>query len=324
MIYYSRNLREFTQNILGLASHEYDLIAQSMSFGLIEGEKIIGKWAERYNLYDTAQKTYKRRLNAEPVFALNVHFITEVNEFESEEAKWQAYEKKQSMFPASVQLHLFCRTNDVFLRDGEDSVLDKKDRKQLQIINRRISDFISNAEDFKYLPKVKLTHGKYEFVQLTKPKKSIKELKANNWKAEQHASLWTWRLTEEALKEQMEQNRRVILRFQNLIEKKSSLEDKRNYFDRHFQALEGYLGHRGVRQQIGLMYHDERRLFKNKYGKSWAEHGARPLNLTYLKKYANSIPNNTEFVEARNMHMNSFLEKIEKDYQAWKAKNTNE
>ncbi|MCG0211290.1 hypothetical protein, partial [Pseudomonas aeruginosa] len=84
-------------------------------------------------------------------------------------------------------------------------------------------------------------------VRLTKPKKSIKELQAKNWTNEKHVTDWTWRLTDKAYKEQLEQGKRVVLRFQSLIEKNASLDEKKAYFERHFRALEGYLGYRGVR-----------------------------------------------------------------------------
>jgi hypothetical protein len=35
---------------------------------------MIAKWIERYHLLETAQQTYRRRLNSEPVFSLLVNF----------------------------------------------------------------------------------------------------------------------------------------------------------------------------------------------------------------------------------------------------------
>ena len=153
-------------------------------------------------------------------------------------------------------------------------------------------------------------------VRLTKPKKSIKELQAKNWTNEKHATDWTWRLTDQAYKEQLEQGKRVVLRFQSLIEKNASLDEKKAYFERHFRALEGYLGYRGVRQQIGNLYHLEKRLFNDKYNHPWFDHGARTLKLSYIKKIKNMIANNTPYQEAESCYvtvlMEAFITKHEK------------
>ncbi|OTU38810.1 hypothetical protein CAT57_02195, partial [Acinetobacter pittii] len=88
------------------------------------------------------------------------------------------------------------------------------------------------------------------------------------------------------------------------------------YFERHFRALEGYLGYRGVRQQIGNLYHLEKRLFNDKYNHPWFDHGARTLKLSYIKKIKNMIANNTPYQEAESCYvtvlMEAFITKHEK------------
>ncbi|PPB60565.1 hypothetical protein, partial [Campylobacter hyointestinalis] len=140
-----------------------------------------------------------------------------------------------------VEAYLFCRTSDAFLFDEKtQKVLNKKDKQDLVKINRRIFEICPSAESFNYIGDVDPIHsGKYELVRLTKPKKSIKELQAKNWTNEKHATDWTWRLTDKAYKEQLEQGKRVVLRFQSLIEKNASLDEKKAYFERHFRDLEG-------------------------------------------------------------------------------------
>lgn len=215
---------------------------------------------------------------------------------------------------------MFCRTSDAFLFDEKTKkVLSKTDKQDLLKINRKIFEICPSAETFHNIANIApIIVGKYELVRLTKPKKSIKELKAKNWTNEKHATDWTWRLTDRAYKEQLEQGKRVVLRFQNMIEKNASLDEKKVYFERHFRALEGYLGYRGVRQQIGNLYHLEKRLFKDKYNQSWFDHGARTLKLAYMKKLKNLIANNTLYKEAESQFLSVLKEHLDKNYEKWK------
>lgn len=322
MMYYSYNEKDFTKNIMGLITNEYDLISQKFSFDIEEAMSMISKWIDRYHLLETAQQKYRRRLNVEPVFSLVIHFRYEYLNELSEDERWEKFANHESIFSVKVHTYLFCRTSDAFLLDEKSKkVLSKVDKQDLVKINRKIFEHCPSAESFQHLGGIDpIVTGKYELVRLTKPKKSIKELKAKNWTNEKHATDWTWRLTDQAYKEQLEQGKRVVLRFQNLIEKNASLEDKKVYFERHFRALEGYLGYRGVRQQIGNLYHLEKRLFHDKYSNPWFDHGARMLKLSYMKKLKNQIENNTLYQEAESHYVKLLAVHLNKNYEIWKKK----
>ena len=322
MMYYSYSAKDFTKNVMGLITNEYDLISKKFSFDVDEAMSMINKWIDRYHLLETAQQTYRRRLNIEPVFSLVINFRYESLQGLSEDERWEKFANNEPVFPVKVDAYLFCRTSDAFLANEQtQKVLSKTDKRDLIQINHRIFEQCPSAESFQYLGDIEpITAGKYEFVRLTKPKKSIKELKAKNWTNEKHVTDWTWRLTDRAYKEQLEQGKRVVLRFQNLIEKNASLDEKKMYFERHFRALEGYLGYRGVRQQIGNLYHLEKRLFNDKYSNPWFDHGARMLKLSYMKKLKNQIPNNTLYQEAESKYVNLLTEHLNKNYEIWKKK----
>ena len=312
---------QHSQSIIGMASNEYELASPVLTLKIEDAKKLIAKWVDRYHLLDTPQQTYRRRLNGEPVFSLSVYFYFNMKGAD-EDQKWQAFTTFEESCTQFAKVQLFCRSNDVFLYDDESNkVLDIKDKKDIPKINRKIEKLIPSSEKFDFLGNLEIINRHYELVRITKPKKSIKELKAQAWEQTKHATDWTWRLTEQAYKDQCKQGERVVLRFQNMLEKESSLEEKRKYFERHFRALEGFLGYRGVRQQIGTMYHQERRLFKSKYNADWSNHGARKLNLSYLKKIKNNIPNNSLLDDAFEMSFQLQAEYVQKQYQNWLKKN---
>jgi deoxyhypusine synthase len=87
--------------------------------------------------------------------------------------------------------------------------------------------------------------------------------------------------------------------------------------------LEGYLGYRGVRQQIGNLYHLEKRLFKDKYNQPWFDHGARTLKLSYMKKLKNMIVNNTSYQEAES-YLSVLTEDLIKKYEKQEKSNKTE
>lgn len=324
MIYYSYFPKDFTKNVMGMMTNEYDLVSKKFRFNTNNNEAthMIAKWIERYHLLETAQQTYRRRLNSEPVFSLLVNFSYSYLPGLSENECWEKIAKNEPGFLVQVEAYLFCRTSDAFLLDEKtQKVLSKTDKQDLLKINRKIFEICPSSESFSYIGEVNpISCGRYELVRLTKPKKSIKELQAKNWTNEKHATDWTWRLTDKAYKEQLEQGKRVVLRFQSLIEKNASLDEKKAYFERHFRALEGYLGYRGVRQQIGNLYHLEKRLFKDKYNQPWFDHGARTLKLSYMKKLKSPIVNNSSYQEAEAHFRSVLTEDLNKKYEKWKAK----
>ena len=324
MIYYSYFPKDFTKNVMGMMTNEYDLVSKKFRFNTNNNEAthMIAKWIERYHLLETAQQTYRRRLNSEPVFSLLVNFSYSYLPGLSENECWEKIAKNEPGFLVQVEAYLFCRTSDAFLLDEKtQKVLSKTDKQDLLKINRKIFEICPSSESFSYIGEVNpISCGRYELVRLTKPKKSIKELQAKNWTNEKHVTDWTWRLTDKAYKEQLEQGKRVVLRFQSLIEKNASLDEKKAYFERHFRALEGYLGYRGVRQQIGNLYHLEKRLFKDKYNQPWFDHGARTLKLSYMKKLKSPIVNNSSYQEAEAHFRSVLTEDLNKKYEKWKAK----
>jgi len=301
MIYYSYVPKDFTKHVMGMMTNEYDLVAKKfiLNMNTDEASRMISKWIERYHLLETAQQTYRRRLNSEPVFSLLVHFTYSYLPGLSESECWEKFDKNEPAFLVQVEAYLFCRTSDAFLLDEKtQKVLSKTDKQDLLKINRKIFEICPSSESFSYIGEVNpISCGRYELVRLTKPKKSIKELQAKNWTNEKHVTDWTWRLTDNA-----------------------SLDEKKAYFERHFRALEGYLGYRGVRQQIGNLYHLEKRLFKDKYNQPWFDHGARTLKLSYMKKLKSPIVNNSSYQEAEAHFRSVLTEDLNKKYEKWKAK----
>lgn len=301
MIYYSLYMNECLQNIIGLVSNEFELCTDVLSLPIDQAQKIIEKWTERYHLDETAQQRYRRRLSGEPVFSL-ICILASAKLFYSDEEIISRYDNDLEILSSSLQLRLFCRCSDLFLRD-EDKVLSISDKANYPEINKRISQYIESAETFKHISSWDITVNSYKLVRITKPRKSIKELDKKNWKPTKHSTDWTFKLTDEAYKKQEEQGKRTVLRFQSLLEKKAELPEKKAYFEKHLKSLEGYVGYRGVRQQVGKLYHQEKRLFMSKYGESWQDHGVRKLNLAYVKK--------KKLMVSRNADQEEIISKIE-------------
>lgn len=327
MIYYSYTKVLYLQNILGLVSNEYDLVAKEIELPLHEAKAFIEKWAERYNLSDTPQQTYKRRLKGEAVFSLSVHvgavrIGTEANLYSWISDTVKPVDdldvttfKPDDPYLVKVRLRLFCRTSDVFLYDEDKGVLKKNNAEDLQLINQKIFYQTPSAEKFIPVKDAKISIYQYELVQITKPKKSAKDLKEQNWKHQPHATDWTWRLNEEAYKKQLEQGHRVVLRYQNYVNK--PLDVKTAYFEKHLKALEGYIGFRGVRQQIGEIFHAERRIFQKKYNESWYANGARTLVLPYVKKHKQHPSSTEDIATALQICANALSKQLYKTYKAW-------
>jgi hypothetical protein len=320
MIYYSYAQRDFTKNIMGLITNGYDLISEQFEMDEHIAQERIEKWIDRYHLMETPQQTYRRRLNCEPVFSLVINFKHTYFLDQNIDKLWEEFAKGESVYSTKTQMYLFCRTSDAFLFNAKtQKVLNKSDKQELLQINRKIATICPSAESFQPIAAIApIVFDNYELVRLTKPKKSIKELQAHHWTHEKHATDWTWRLTDQAYDKQLEQGKRIVSRFQNLIEKQASIDEKKAYFERHFRALEGYLGYRGVRQQIGKLYHLERKLFQDKYNQPWFDHGARTLKLSYMKKLKNTIPNNASYNEAQKEYHEIMLKNLSKGYEVWK------
>jgi len=301
MIYYSVNKSRALQNATYLITREFDLVGSTIQLSAVEAIPMLSRWVERYHLLETPQQTYRRRLSGEAVFSLLVDFNYKILNEDNKE------------FEVFVELTLFCRGSERFFFDeNRERQLDPK--KDIDAVNTLIRKQIKNAETFIHISDFKKVIGKYELVQLTKKSKSIAELKANDWSKTTHATNWTWRLTSEALKEQTEHGQRLINRFQNILAKNDvTIAEKKAYFEKHFKALEGYLGHRGVRQQVGKLYHQEAKLFKNRYQCNWLDHGGRKLNLGYIRASKNWIKNNSDYLGAHNQYRELVRKNLMKD-----------
>jgi hypothetical protein len=181
MIYYSYFPKDFTKNVMGMMTNEYDLVSKKFRFNMNNNEAthMIAKWIERYHLLETAQQTYRRRLNSEPVFSLLVNFSYSYLPGLSENECWEKIDKNEPGFLVQVEAYLFCRTSDAFLFDEKtQKVLSKTDKQDLLKINRRIFEICPSAESFSYIGDVNpISSGKYELVRLTKPKKALKSFK---------------------------------------------------------------------------------------------------------------------------------------------------
>lgn len=294
MVYYGMTMGDVLQNIMNLASNEFELCSDKLVLPIDQARTVIEKWVDRYHLDETAQQRYRRRLAGEPVFSLTCLIVTSRLPYSDEEIVAR-YDADLEILDVKMELRLFCRCNDVFLYDeSTEKVLSISEKANYPEINKRISRYIAGAETFKHLSSYDITVNKYKLVRLTKPRKNIKELDKKNWKPTKHSTDWTFQLTDDAYKKQEEQGKRIVLRFQNLLEKKAQLPEKKAYFEKHLSALEGYIGYRGVRQQVGKLYHQEKRLFMSKYGESWLVNGATPLNLAYVKKKKLVIPTDSD------------------------------
>lgn len=323
MIYYSAYNVEYLQNIMGLVSNEYELASNQLELSFDEANKVITKWVDRYDLLNTPQQTYRKRLNEQPVFSLSVclHFSYK-NEDQTMVERFKEMNEIEDIVDFRVVLQLFCRTSDAVLNHEElDRVLSPKNNKDIPLINEKLGFFVKNAEKFHFIGDLDIQKNGYELIRTTKPKKSIKELNKNNWTKTAHATDWTWRLNEKKLDTQVQQGKRIFLRFQNLLERNASLGEKKAYFEKHFRALEGYLGYRGVRQQIGTIYHQEKKLFKSKYNKDFFEQGGRALKLSYVKKQSNTIANNSEINKAFDHYKSIVRTKTRKAFDAELEKN---
>jgi hypothetical protein len=184
-------------------------------------------------------------------------------------------------------LLLLCRVNDLLLRlpDGE---IIKNKYDHLDYLNEQIAKQVKGAETFG---KITLTVGNYVFLQLTKRAKSIKELQEIGLNENtKHATNFTWRLDQEAFDA-------VRLRGVNLVnsfQKNKSNTDIKEHFEKYLLSLEGYIGYRGVRVQIGKLYGMFTAYFQSKMNRSFLGAGGRKLNLSYVRASTPKIKNNTE------------------------------
>jgi len=182
---------------------------------------------------------------------------------------------------------LLCRVNDLLLRLPDGVIIQNK-YDHLDYLNDQISKQVKGAETFG---KISLTVGEYTFLQLTKRAKSIKELQemglSENTK---HATNFTWRLKQEAFEAVRQRGVNLV----NSFQKNKSNTDVKEHFEKYLLSLEGYIGYRGVRVQIGKLYSMFTAYFQSKMNRSFLGAGGRKLNLSYVRASTPKIKNNTE------------------------------
>lgn len=76
--------------------------------------------------------------------------------------------------------------------------------------------------------------------------------------------------------------------------------------------MEGYIGYRGVRVQIGKLYSMFCAYFQSKMNRSFLSAGGRKLNLSYVRASTPQIPNNTDI----HVHINNLKDKANEQSRA--------
>ena len=293
MIYYTTSIKEFTHTTLACFSKGYDLgiLIQPSSFS--NAESMLEKWNDRYGLLNTPQQQYRKFLSGQSTFCCIVanggcfqkENLTEADFYRYLRDKSKNENKLYTLRPPT--LLLLCRVNDLLLRLPDGVIIQNK-YDHLDYLNDQISKQVKGAETFG---KISLTVGEYTFLQLTKRAKSIKELQemglSENTK---HATNFTWRLKQEAFEVVRQRGVNLV----NSFQKNKSNTDVKEHFEKYLLSLEGYIGYRGVRVQIGKLYSMFTAYFQSKMNRSFLGAGGRKLNLSYVRASTPKIKNNTE------------------------------
>ena len=104
-----------------------------------------------------------------------------------------------------------------------------------------------------------------------------------------HATNFTWRLRQETFETVRQRGVNLVNNYQN----NKSNTDVKEYFEKYLLSLEGYIGYRGVRVQIGKLYGMFTAYFQSKMNRSFLSAGGRKLNLSYVRASTPKIKNNT-------------------------------
>lgn len=181
---------------------------------------------------------------------------------------------------------LLCRVNDLLLRLPDGEIIQNK-YDHLDYLNAQLAKQVKGCETFE---KLSLFMGDYKFIQLTKRAKNLKELQemglTENTK---HATNFTWRLRQETFETVRQRGVNLVNNYQN----NKSNTDVKEYFEKYLLSLEGYIGYRGVRVQIGKLYGMFTAYFQSKMNRSFLSAGGRKLNLSYVRASTPKIKNNT-------------------------------
>jgi len=289
MIYYTTGIKEFTHTTLACFSKGYDFAVLVKPSNFTNAESMLEKWNDRYGLLNTPQQQYRKFLSGQSTFCCIVQNggcfqkenLSEADFYRYLRDKSKGENKLYALRPPT--LLLLCRVNDLLLRLPDENKYD-----HLDYLNQQLAKQVKGCETFG---KVVLNVGEYSFLQLTKRAKSIKELQemglSENTK---HATNFTWRLKQDTFEA-------VRLRGVNLVnsyQNKKSNTDVKEYFEKYLLSLEGYIGYRGVRVQIGKLYGIFTAYFQSKMNRSFLGAGGRKLNLSYVRASTPKIKNNTE------------------------------
>ncbi|MEN8352838.1 hypothetical protein [Acinetobacter towneri] len=253
----------------------------------------VEKWTERYQLTISPKERFKQKKKGHPTFDLIIKpnlvgddaftkDLIEIAKNEPEKFTRSDFDfLNHSESYLEMKFYLFCNIDTPQIYDG---------LIPIDQVNSTLKKYIDGAEKFSYVFDSPIKFGNYELVRLTQ-KRSIKDDLEGR---EKNASDWTWRIGSESYSKVQKQGEVLINRWNQCIEK--SEEEKQAYFEKHLKILEGYLGFRGVRKQVGTLWAKERKVFKAKYGEKYLPY-YRPLKLKYVQRLKSGLRANAEPLE---------------------------
>lgn len=311
MIYYTTNIAEFTHKYLFCASQGYELRTEVIeACASISAQSFLDKLNDRYDLLSTPQQQHRKFLSGKSTFCCLVYTGIDYPGPFDPRADLLFFEENPSsgMLSHWFYMIVLARVNPMLLvQDGKK--IEQTDRKKIDYINEELRKKIRGCDKFR---NVGITHEGYLLTRKTKRAKSLKELQALSLtKNSKHATDWTWRLSDAKYKEIRDVGISLVLKYQEFLNKKVRGEsEKAAYWEKHFRSLEGFLGYRGVRSQIGKLWNEEATLFRNKYKENFlsAFSGARKLKLTYIKASKMNIKNNSSIEDALNDYNSRHVE----------------
>ena len=293
MIYYTTGTKELTHTVLACFSKGYDFAVLVKPSNFSNAESMLEKWNDRYGLLNTPQQQYRKFLSGQSTFCCIVQGggcfqkenLSEADFYRYLRDKSKSENKLYALRPPA--LLLLCRVNDLLLRLPDGEIIQNK-YDHLDYLNDQISKQVKGAETFG---KITLTVGDYVFLQLTKRAKSIKELQEIGLSENtRHATNFTWRLNQDAFEAVRQRGVNLV----NSFQKNKSNTDVKEHFEKYLLSLEGYIGYRGVRVQIGKLYGMFTAYFQSKMNRSFLSAGGRKLNLSYVRASTPKIKNNSE------------------------------
>lgn len=291
MIYYTTGVKEFTHTTLACHAKGYDLALLISPKNFSNAESILEKWNDRYALLNSPQQQYRKFLTGQSTFCCIVvgGGCSLKENFGDAEFYRYLREKSDENKPFRLltpKLLLLCRVNPMLLRLPDGAIIDNK-YNHLEYLNKQLAAQIVGCENFG---KLSLSIGDYQFIQLTKRAKSLKELhEMGLTENTKHATNFTWRLKQETFEAVRQRGVKLVNSYQT-----KANADISTHFEKYLSSLEGYIGYRGVRVQIGKLYGLFAAYFQAKMNRSFLAAGGRKLNLSYVRASSPKIKNNTD------------------------------